>query len=281
MLHILNVAPGGHPPAADPGDSPAGDLPGGGLPPSGPRLAVGPGPALAAGVAAVVGLIVCGWFLLRPGPATTTLPDRQPVPVPSAAAPAEPGAPPAPPTLAAGALAAPAGAPGSVSVYIVGQVRKPGVVTLPPGARVVDAVEAARGATARADLAAVNLARRLADGEQIIVPRRGEVVAGGGGPGGLAGGSAGGGSGAAGPGAGAAGTSPAGAAAGSAGQGVLNLNTATVAQLDELPGVGPVIAGRIVAWRQENGPFTKVDQLGEVEGIGPATLGKLRPLVTV
>ncbi len=142
-------------------------------------------------------------------------------------------------------------------MYVVGQVRSPGVVSLNAGARVVDAIEAAGGATSRADLTAVNLARKLTDGEQIMVPRPGQAVP---------------------P------ASPGGAETPGAEThwgAAVNLNTATQAQLDELPGVGPVIAGRIVEWRQQNGQFTSVDQLGEVSGIGDATLAKLRSLVTV
>jgi competence protein ComEA len=145
-----------------------------------------------------------------------------------------------------------------MSVYVVGQVHAPGVVSLSAGARVVDAIKAAGGATSKADLTAVNLARRVTDGEQIVVPRPGQPI----------------------PAAGASSAAKSPGADAHPGQAV-NLNTATEAQLDELPGIGPVIAARIVAWRQENGQFTSVDQLGEVSGIGNAILAKVRPLVTV
>jgi competence protein ComEA len=171
------------------------------------------------------------------------------------------------PTDAAGV--SPAGAvtssAGQVRVYVVGQVQRPGVVSLAAGARVEDAVDAAGGSTGKADLAVMNLARKVVDGERIVVPRPGEKVptadpipA----PDGAA------------PADGQAGTS-------SAPGTPVDLNTATVADLDALPGVGPVIAGRIVAWRQQNGNFKTVDDLGEVSGIGDATLEKLRPLVRV
>jgi competence protein ComEA len=156
---------------------------------------------------------------------------------------------------------------GQFRVYVVGQVRHPGVVTLAPGARVEDAVQAVGGATAKADLAVMNLARRVIDGERIIVPRPGEKlptdepVAD--------------------PGAGAAASAGAGDSGGAVPGAPVDLNSATVAQLDALPGVGPVIAGRIVAWRQENGRFATVDDLSEVQGIGDATMAKLRPLVRV
>jgi competence protein ComEA len=159
---------------------------------------------------------------------------------------------------------------GQVRVYVVGQVRRPGVVTLPVGARVEDAVQAVGGAGAKADLAVMNLARKVVDGERIVVPRPGEKLAAtdpiadpGADP--VTGAATGGAGGATAPGPGAP----------------VDLNTATVAQLDALPGVGPVIAARIIAWRQENGRFSTVDDLSEVQGIGDATMTKLRPLVRV
>jgi competence protein ComEA len=144
-----------------------------------------------------------------------------------------------------------AGAPPtpSVVVHVVGQVQQPGVVTLPDGSRVADAIDAAGGAGAEADLSAVNLARVLVDGEQVIVPRPGEAIApvGGSGP----------------------------------GSGVLNLNAADVGALDGLPGIGPVLAQRIVDWRADHGRFSAVEELTEVSGIGPTVLEGLRDLVTV
>ncbi|TWE13297.1 ComEA family DNA-binding protein [Rudaeicoccus suwonensis] len=150
-----------------------------------------------------------------------------------------------------------------VVVQVVGQVRKPGVVEIRTGSRVRDAVEAAGGALPTADLAAVNLARVVTDGEQIQVPKPGESIAppaGATGSGGAGGGSA--------TGSGAAGA-------------VVDINTADAAGLDSLPGVGPVLAERIIQWRQENGRFTSVDDLGEVSGIGEKMLERLRPLVRV
>lgn len=148
----------------------------------------------------------------------------------------------------------------TVVVHVVGQVASPGVVQLPVGSRVDDAIRAAGGATARADLAALNLARIVIDGEQVVVPAPGDEPSG---PGG---------------------TPPAGRTAGGAAgsaSGTLDLNDADAAALDALPGIGPVLAGRIVDWRTANGRLTSVDQLGEVDGIGPTLLAKLRPLVRV
>ena len=158
-----------------------------------------------------------------------------------------------------------------VVVSVVGLVHKPGLVTLQPGARIDDALTAAGGALDGADLVGLNMARRVTDGEQIIVgiaPAPGQPA--------VMGSSSTGETAAAGPSAtpATAGKSPAPGAS-------VDLNTATVEQLDALPGIGPVTAAAIVAWRDANGRFTSVDQLGDVDGIGPARLEKLRKLVHV
>jgi len=162
---------------------------------------------------------------------------------------------------------APAARPGAAPaaelvVHVVGQVAKPGLVRLEAGARVADAIESAGGVTRAADLTAMNLARALVDGEQVFVPKPGEEppVAGAQ----VQGGATGNGSGSSGPGA-----------------GPVNLNTADLDALDSLPGVGPVLAQRIVDWRNEHGRFTSVEELGEVSGIGDKMLSQLRPRVTV
>ena len=156
-----------------------------------------------------------------------------------------------PSVVASGALA-------EVVVHVVGRVRRPGVQRLPLGSRVSDAVAAAGGATRRADIGAVNLARLLVDGEQVRVPAPGEAPTPTAGVGGV------------GPGAGsaAAATAP------------VSLNSADLGALDTLPGVGPVLAQRIVDWRTTHGRFTSVDELTEVSGIGEKLLEQLRPLVT-
>lgn len=146
-----------------------------------------------------------------------------------------------------GASAGAAG--GEVVVAVAGKVRTPGLVRLPAGSRVDDAVRAAGGPVAGADLGLLNLARRLVDGEQVLVgvdPPAGAPAAGGGTAGGL-----------------------------------LNLNAASTSDLDGLPGIGPVLAQRIVDWRTENGPFASVDQLREVTGIGEAKFQDLQAKVTV
>ncbi|MEJ5915303.1 ComEA family DNA-binding protein [Pseudokineococcus sp. 1T1Z-3] len=200
---------------------------------------------------------------------TTAVPGATPVaPAPSAAAPSAPSPGPAP----APASTASAAGPAEVVVHVVGQVAGPGVVRLPAGSRVGEALEAAGGATPEADLARVNLARVLVDGEQVLVPAPGEEVAPLAAPdlavatGAAAGGTADGG---------------AGAAPGAGGTGRVSLNTATAADLDALPGIGPVLAQRILDTRAQLGSFTSVEELGEVSGIGEARLADLRDLVVV
>ena len=179
-------------------------------------------------------------------------------------------------TFATSATSAGGGGPPTtgttVTVHVVGQVAHPGVVRLPSGSRVGDAVARAGGALKGADLSAINLARVLVDGEQVRVPKPGEAVVAPAGPGASSTG-AGGGTGASGASGGAG--SPGGSA------GAVNLNQATAAQLEDLPGVGPVLAQRIVDWRSEHGRFTTVDELNEVSGIGEKIFAELKPKVTV
>jgi competence protein ComEA len=154
-------------------------------------------------------------------------------------------------------------------VHVSGAVAAPGVVRLAPGSRVDDALRAAGGANGEADLAAVNLARPVIDGEQIHVPVPGEEPPAAQAPAASA------------PGDGAAGGSADAHGGGSGAGGAIDLNTASAAELEGLPGVGPAIAQRIIDHREQNGPFESVDQLQEVSGIGPATLEKLRDRATV
>jgi competence protein ComEA len=154
----------------------------------------------------------------------------------------------------AGSAGSGAAVDGRVAVHVAGRVRRPGLVRLPAGSRVQDAIRAAGGSTAGADLDAVNLARRLTDGEQVLVPGPGDPP-----PPPSPG---------ADPGSGATPSAP------------LDLNTATLEQLDALPGVGEVTAGRIVAYRSAH-PFTAVDELLEVPGIGQRRFEQLKDLVTV
>jgi len=166
---------------------------------------------------------------------------------------------------------APPGADGPVVVSVVGLVHKPGLVTLPPGARIADALTAAGGALDGADLIGLNMARRVTDGEQIIVG----IVAAPGQPAAM------GSSISSGPATAAPSDAPSTAGKAPAPGDLVDLNAATVEELDTLPGIGPVTAAAIIAWRDANGRFTSVDQLGDVDGIGPARLEKLRDLVRV
>lgn len=157
-----------------------------------------------------------------------------------------------------GAPSEPAAVPslaGEVTVHVVGAVAQPGLVVVPLGSRVADALAGAGGATPDAELGALNLARTVTDGEQIIVPRIGDA-----------------------PPVGTEGTTGSGAWRA---DGKLDLNTATAAEFEELPGVGPVLAGRIVDWREQHGPFVEVGQLREVSGIGEKTFQSLSELVAV
>ncbi len=156
--------------------------------------------------------------------------------------------------------ASPSASATSLVVAVSGKVRRPGVVTVPAGARVIDVLKAAGGPLPGADLGMLNLARKVADGELVAVG----VPASAPGAPAAAGGAA--------PSAGA----PAGGAAGP-----IDLNTATLAELDTLPGVGPVLAQRILDWRTQHGQFASVDQLSDVPGIGDARLAQLRDLVRV
>jgi len=142
-----------------------------------------------------------------------------------------------------------AAAPAVVVVDVVGAVRRAGLYRLQQGARIADAVARAGGATAKADLALINLAAPLADGEQVVVPKRGAAA------------------------------SSAAPSAGVASSGPVHLSTATLEQLDSLPGIGPVTAQKILDYRQKHGPFTSVDELDAVPGIGPARLEQLKDLV--
>jgi competence protein ComEA len=152
-------------------------------------------------------------------------------------------------------VAAPAQKPPTRDVYVdvVGAVRRPGLYRLHEGSRVAEALARAGGVTAKAELELVNRAGLIADGEQIVVPRRGAAVAAAGGGGGGTG---------------------SGATAGP-----VHLNSATLDQLDALSGVGPVTAQRIIDYREQHGGFRSVDELDAVPGIGPARLEQLRGAV--
>ncbi|MFD6141342.1 helix-hairpin-helix domain-containing protein [Promicromonospora sp. NPDC060271] len=229
------------------------------------------------GTTAVVGLVAV--LLLGVGAAALSLgggdeplarlaADREPVGG-QADGPAGSSVPPGPsapsgPLPTAPAAGSAGGADGGLLVHVVGEVAEPGLVTVPAGARVADALEAAGGTTRKADLTAVNLARAVVDGEQLYVPEPGEQVPGAPVPG------------AGGPASGPGGSGTGGSGPGGGSTGTVDINTADAAALEALPGIGPSIAQAIVEWRTANGPFASVDELEDVPGIGPATLAEFR-----
>jgi competence protein ComEA len=164
---------------------------------------------------------------------------------------------PRPVEVSAGPVAAgPTSTPAGLFVHVAGWVRRPGVYELHDGDRVIDAIERAGGPRKGAELGGLNLAALLVDAQQVLVPRSAP-----------------------------AGTGPAavptGEAPGTTAAGLINVNVATPEELETLPGIGEVLAATIITYREENGPFTSVDQLIEVSGIGEVTLEEIRELVTV
>ena len=190
-------------------------------------------------ICAVV-LAVLGWRALRPG---------------GDGAPARPHA-------VRVATTAPPAADAAISIHVAGAVREPGVYRVPAGARVEDAVDSAGGATAKGDTAAINLAAKVQDGQQVVVPRRGQAAS-------------------------AVSAAPAGAAsAGAPGTAaaagtLIDLNAATAEQLDTLDGVGPATARKILQYRAQHGAFRTIGDLSNVPGIGPKKLAAIRPRVKV
>jgi competence protein ComEA len=192
----------------------------------------------------VFGLLTAGWLLLRARPIAVASPSDI-VTVNS------------PTQTAASATPTTSRADSRIVVHVLGAVRHPGLVRLPENARVQDAIDAASGLTNRADPGELNLAQRLSDGQQVVIGTRtdpvGEVRD-------QPGSGRGGGAGATGP---------------------LDLNHASQPQLEELPGVGPVTAQSILAWRQQHGRFSRIEELQEVDGIGPKTYAEIAPHVRV
>lgn len=243
LLQVLSTRPVTSSSSADPAspDPGAGSTPAGlsaGVAGLDVRGAFDPGrrgvKALAA--VAVLVILVAGFLAWRSRPQAEPVVSQAPTAAPPATAPASQG------------IAA------EIVVAVTGKVRRPGLVRLPPGARVADAVEAAGGVLPGTDLALLNLARKVSDGELIAVgvPGAAPPAAGSGEP-----------------------------AAGPEALGTVNLNTATLAQLDTLPGVGPVLAQRIVDYRTSHGGFKSVTELRQVDGIGDARFEQLKDLVAV
>jgi competence protein ComEA len=168
------------------------------------------------------------------------------------------------PSSSASPSAAEASPAADALVYVCGAVRTPGVVRVPAGARVADALDLAGGPTSRAELAAVNLAAKVVDGQQVLVPEKGQAAVA------PATASA----------AGAGSSTGAGLAAAPAG-GLVNINTATLEQLDALQGVGPSTAQKIIDYRTANGPFSSIDDIKNVSGIGDAKFAAMKDAITV
>jgi competence protein ComEA len=204
------------------------------------RIALGSGQVAVVAVLMAIGLALTCWWLVRSGGHEVSAPSAVTTPRGALATPVDPGGGSAVP--ATGAPHGPSASAGKVVVDVAGEVRHPGIVVLPQGARVIDALRAAGGAGRGVDLGGLNLARVLTDGEQVVVG-------------------------------GAAVTGPAASAptSGSPVTGLVNINTADETALESLPEVGPVTAQAIITWRSQNGGFTSVDQLLDVDGIGDAT----------
>ncbi len=219
-----------------------------------------------------IGLAWAAWSVFRARP--ETLPDARPPtaltsgaavnqPCPSGQSCPSPGAQPSPGTQPSGrrlagaqqSPGAPGQAAGTVVVHVAGKVRRPGLVRAPTGSRVADVLILAGGPLPGVDLTTLNLARQVTDGEQIIVGQPAPPGSSSTAPGTT--------------------SNPSTAPSGSP----VNLNTATLDQLDALPGVGPVLAQRILDYRTQNGPFTTIDQLQEVPGVGPKKFDSLKPHV--
>lgn len=209
------------------------------------RVALGPGQLAVVAMVAVVGLALTCWWLVRSGGHEVGAPSAVTTPRGALVTPR------APSSGAVGVATANA-ASGKVVVDVAGKVRRPGIAVLRQGARVIDAVRAAGGARPGVDLAGLNLARVLTDGEQVVVGQEAAPVVSG---------------------SASVGGSPVGA--------LVNINTADETALESLPEVGPVTAQSIITWRTQHGGFTSVDQLLDVDGIGDATLAKLTPYVTI
>jgi len=161
--------------------------------------------------------------------------------------------PPAGAVSASASASADAAPANTIVVDVVGAVRKPGVYNFAQGARVIDAVRAAGGFTPEAESQAINLARPLVDGEQVVVPKKGEAPTGAGG---------------------------AGPSAQQPG-GKVNINSATASDFEDLPGIGPVLAQKIVDYRDQHGPFRSIQDLMKVTGIGQKKFDSLQAYVTV
>jgi competence protein ComEA len=196
------------------------------------------------GVLLIFGLITAGWLLLRARPVAVASPGA----VVTMSTPVQ-----SPPTASPTAGERPT----RLVVHVLGAVRRPGLVKLPENSRVQDAIDAAGGLAGRADPGELNLAQPLADGQQVVIGTAGDPT------GEVRDGRESG-----------AGSDPSAGA-------TIDLNRANQAQLEQLPGIGPVTGGAILAWRQQHGRFSRIEELQEVDGIGPKTYAQIAPHVRV
>jgi competence protein ComEA len=221
------------------------------------RLDPGRRAAVAVGLAVLVAAVITGVWVLAERPRALAV-SASAAPIPGAGTPlgtSAPGSGPSATSPAPGSSAP--SSPDLVVVDVAGKVHRPGLYRLPSGARVDDALKAAGGPLAGVDLTSLNLAARVVDGQQIPVGLPGA------------------GSGAGPPAANSVGSTP------GAGAGPIDLNTATLDQLETLPGVGPVLGQHILDWRDQHGQFTSIDQLQDVTGIGPAKFAEIKGLVSL
>lgn len=225
------------------------------------RLALGPAQLTVVAVGVAVALAVSAWWIVRadpeqvPVPAAATVPETQAPLTTPLATPTLPGAGPGGVPVDGSVKGTSVPPAQEIMVHVAGKVRRPGIAVLAPGARVVDAIEAAGGARRGVDVTSLNLARPLVDGEQLLVGSPAPPAI----PGGVV---------------------PSGPP-GSGGEPLVNINTANQELLETLPGIGPVTAEAILDWRTEHGGFTSVAELLEVDGIGDVTLADIAPLVTL
>ena len=209
------------------------------------RVGLDPGPVLLVVALVALAMAATAYVVLRTGGESEAVSNQRTLAKPADESPLVPSP---------AATGASAEGGGDVTVDVAGKVRRPGLTTLPAGSRVADALKKAGGPRGRVDLSALNLARILVDGEQILVGRAAQA-------GGIAAGAS------------TAAPDPTGA--------LVSLNTATLEQLETLPGVGPVTAQKILDWRGANGAFSSVDQLLDIDGIGDKTLAEIAPHVTL
>lgn len=225
---------------------------------------------LVVGAVVLVGIVLAGLVMLRSTPLEIT--EGPAPPLAAGVTPMVEVTPAVPPPSPSPQATTPGPAPASLAAHVIGEVHRPGLVVLAAGARVDDAITAAGGLTSRADPGDLNFAQPLQDGQQVVVGSSSEPGGEVRGPGSSTAASSTDAGTAGGTGASGAPTGPA-----TAGATAVNINTASAAELEELPGVGPVTAQKIITWREQNGGFASLEQLMDVPGIGAKTYAEIAP----